>query len=136
MNTPRSKNGLFLMELMAVILFFSISAAICLQMFVYASNTADKAENLTQATLSARSVAACYQATGGDLTQAADILSGFAQDDILQIGYDDQWQTTGDSPTYILTLTQTGNRGNISVIQLGDADVIYTLTVRCMGGEG
>ncbi len=134
-NATSSKSGLFLMELMAVILFFSISAAICLQMFVYASNTAENAENLSYATLSARSVAECYQATDGDLGQMAEILSCFTQDDILQIGYDAQWQPTQENPSFILTLTQSSQSnppattGEIAVIQIGDADVIYTLTI-------
>ncbi len=138
-NTTGSKSGLFLLELMAVIFFFSISAAICLQMFVYASNTAENAENLSYATLAARSVAECYQATEGDLEQVAEVLRCFTQEDILQIGYDSQWQPTQEIPEYLLNLTQSGRQGDISVIQIGDSDPIFTLTVYAMdsgGGEG
>lgn len=130
-----SKSGLFLMELILVILLFAISAAICLQMFTYASLTAQNAENLSYATLAARSAAECVQATGGDLDQVAEYLSGTANGSGLQVGYDDQWQPVDDNPTYQLELTQQGTRAEIAVFALEDGQSIYSLTVGVVGGD-
>lgn len=132
-ETRFSKSGLFLMELMVVILLFAISGAICLQMFAYASQTAKNAQNLRNATMSAKSVAECHNATAGDLEQMATLLAGTATDTGLEIGYDDQWQSVDGQPTYILTLTEQGNTALISVASADD-QVIYTLTIGVMGG--
>lgn len=131
-----SQNGLFLMELIFAILFFSISGAICLRMFAYASQTARDAENLSYATLAARSAADCYQATGGDLPQVAQWLSGTAtEEDTICVDYDDQWQTTTDAPQYQLMLVDEGRFGAITVVEVGDLDPIYTLIVASAGGD-
>ncbi len=128
----RNKNSLFLMELMMDILFFAISAAICLQMFAYASQTAAATQSLRNATLAARSAGACYQSAAGDLNHVAQLLSGSAQGDVLQVGYDRQWQTTTDAPLYQLTLTRQGAAADIVVTD--GKQTIYTLTVHIPGG--
>ncbi len=130
-----SKSGLFLMELILVILLFAISAAICLQMFTYASLTVQKAENLSDATLVARSGAECYQATTGDLTQVSSILGGTVEGDTLTVGYDNQWNSVSDHPQYEMTLTAEGSKADIAVVEIGESDPIYTLTVRVAGGD-
>lgn len=130
-----SKSGLFLMELILVILLFAISAVICLQMFTYASLTAQKAEDLSDATLAARSGAECYQATTGDLVQVASILGGTVAGDTLTVGYDDQWQSVSENSKYEMTLTTEGLRAEIVVIERGEIDPIYTLTAGIPGGD-
>ncbi len=136
MNTGRlSKNGLFLMELIVVILLFSLCAAISLQMFAYGSATAQKAEDLSHGTMVARSGAACFQATSGDLEQMALLLSGTVSGEILSVGYDDQWQAVATNPTYTFYLTKTGNTAEIAVEKV-EGDTIYTLTVATPKGGG
>ena len=44
-----SRSGLFLIELMICILFFSITAGICIQFFVKSHNMSQDAKNLYQA---------------------------------------------------------------------------------------
>lgn len=133
-RAENSKSGLFLMELMLAILFFAISAAICLQMFAFASLTATRAENLSYATLAARSTAECYQATDGDLNQIAQLLGGTATADTLEIGYDTQWQSSQTEIQYQLTLISTENQGEITVTEIGADAPIYTLSVSSWGG--
>lgn len=128
-RTGFSKSGLFLLELMLVILFFAISAAVCLQMFAYASLTAKNAENLSYATLAARGAAQCYQATQGDLDQVADLLEADASQGMLCVDYDAQWQVSQGEACYQLTLTQRGATADIVVAAVvDDATPIYTLS--------
>ncbi len=136
--TGFSKSGLFLMELIFVILFFALSGAICLQMFAYASQTATHAEELTQATLVARSAAECFQATDGALEDVAELLSGTATDTTVAITYDQDWQRGADttSATYTLELVQQGTTADIAVYDMADGEPIYTLTVAIRQGGG
>lgn len=130
-----TRSGLFLMEMIWVILFFSFSAAICLQLFSYSSRKAEDAENLSYATLAARSAAACYQATGGDLSRVGEILSATVEGDTLQVGYDNHWQRGQGETTYELQLIQTGGVAEIVVTELGEDAPIYTLTAMVSGGD-
>lgn len=122
------------MELILVILFFAISSAICLKMFAHASLTAQNAENLSYASLSAGSVAECYKVTDGDLTELAEILDASLSGDTLQITYDEQWKNSPDGK-YVLSLHKDGNYANIEVSEAGKSDVIFALTVASIGGE-
>ena len=130
-----SKSGLFLLELMVVITLFALSAAVCLQLFSYATLTARNAENLSQATLAARSVASCYQATDGNLVEVAAILSGATTGENLVVAYDEDWQITGGAHTYELTLRTQGNLASILVYEVAGDETIYTLNVAIPGGE-
>lgn len=132
-----SKSGLFLLELMVAITLFAVSSAVCLQLFAYATLTARNADKLSQATLVARSAAACYQSTQGDVTQIATILSGATTGEHLVVGYDEDWQATQGAHTYELTLQAQGNLATILVYEVaGEADAIYTLNVAIPGGDG
>lgn len=130
-----SKSSLFLMELTLAILFFAVSGAICLQMFAYASQTAQQAEELSYATLAARSGAECYQATEGDLNLVAELLEGTAQGDSVQVGYDQNWQTAEAEWAFELTLTQAGSVAQVVVNRVGEDTPIYTLAVAIAGGD-
>lgn len=66
-----SKSALFLMELLIVILFFSLTAAICMQIFSQAKITADKASELSAAITEAQNAAELYKANGGNLVLTA-----------------------------------------------------------------
>ncbi len=121
-----SKSGLFLMELIFLVPLFAISAAICLQMFAYASLTAQKAENLSYATLAARSAAECYQATGGQLVEVADVLSGTATQTTMTVAYDDQWLPVAGDGVYGLELVQRGLFADVAVYAVGEEEPIYT----------
>lgn len=49
MNRTNSQSGMFLLEIMLAILFFSIAGALCLQMFARTKQTNTDTENLVQA---------------------------------------------------------------------------------------
>lgn len=70
----RSKTSLFLMELILMTLFFSLSAAVCMRVFAYAGQTSEYSGNLSEASLLAQSAAECYKSAGGDLDGAAETL--------------------------------------------------------------
>ena len=52
-----SKSGIFLMELILSILFFSIAAAVCVKLFVTAHRLSDQSVNLNHAVSMAESIA-------------------------------------------------------------------------------
>lgn len=126
MNTKaRSKSGLFLMELIIVIMFFSLSAAICMQIFANAKVKADYSRNVTNASFAAESVAEIYKESHGSLKAVAEKYKGaFETDSIFVVHFDKEWQVTdADKAKYTMTLTESGE-GNLSkiLIEIDGAD--------------
>ena len=84
-RSTHSKSSLFLMELILVILFFSIAGAICVQIFVKAHLLSRSASELNRAVSLAQSAAAGLEAANGSLED----LSIQFPDGILDPGTDD-----------------------------------------------
>ena len=61
-----SKSGIFLMELILSILFFSIAAAVCVKLFVTAHQLSDQSVNLNHAVAMAESIAEAFYGCNGN----------------------------------------------------------------------
>lgn len=134
-QTGRAKSGLFLLELIIAIGLFAISAAVCLQLFAYAHLTVQSASDLNQAAFEARSVAAAYQTTQGDLILVGELFSGVSTDCDVTIWYDADWNYPSTMGAYVLTLTQDGAQATI-VVSDAAGTPIYTLETRISEGNG
>lgn len=64
-----SRASLFLMELMISILFFSLSSAVCIQLFVKAYTINEATENKSNATLIAQDISEYFHHASGDKEQ-------------------------------------------------------------------
>ena len=61
-----SKSGLFLIEMIFVILFFSLIAAVYASVFVRAHKTGEESRNLTEAVMTATNLAEAFFESGTD----------------------------------------------------------------------
>lgn len=92
-SRAKSKANLFLIELVIMLMFFAVAAAICLGIFSQAQLTSQKANSLSNASLKAQSAAECYKAANGDLNEAALLLGGEVDENgSLMLCYDGKWQ--------------------------------------------
>ena len=130
------KATLFLMELVIVIFFFSICAAICVNMFGSAQQMADESENLSRAVVEARSAASCYKATDGDLEKTARLLDGVQLDDSAAVYFDEAWNKIADSETaqFVVRLKQREHPGeaDVYILHLNKAsdNIIFSIPVK------
>ena len=76
-----SKTPLFLMELIVMLLVFSISAAICLQVFAGARRISDESHRLDVAVMQAQTAAECWKASHGDLKETAERMGTVPEND-------------------------------------------------------
>lgn len=76
-----SKTPLFLMELILMLLFFSISAVICLQIFAGAKNISEESKRLDYAVIQAQTAAEYWKASHGDLQETAERMGVSAEKD-------------------------------------------------------
>ena len=74
-----SKTPLFLMELIIMLLVFSVSAAICLQVFTGARRISDESHRLDVAVMQAQTAAECWKASHGDLKETAERMGGVSE---------------------------------------------------------
>ena len=74
MNNNARKTGLFLMELIIAILFFSLAAAICIQLFVKSHMISERSIALNHSILLAQNTAEIFYATNGDPEKLASLL--------------------------------------------------------------
>ncbi|MBO4899688.1 MAG: hypothetical protein J5509_05315 [Lachnospiraceae bacterium] len=116
-----SKTSLFLMELIIVILFFSIASVVCVQLFVNAYSTNESTKRTTQGTVIVQGLAEQFLGCSGDLNAVSllyDTDETYPETDtakgIMVIGYDSDWlETSADkAPAYLANITVTDENGN------------------------
>lgn len=84
-----SKSSLFLMELILAILFFSLAAAICVQMFVKSHQLSRDSVKLNHAVVYCESMAETFYSTDGDLNAMAKILEGSLNENTITVSNDE-----------------------------------------------
>lgn len=138
MRRTKSKSSLFLLEFTFAILIFSLSAAICMQVFASAKRTSQNSDELSSALVCAQSAAEAFKATGGSLDAVASILGGaFNGRDEVAVSYDADWRRTTNPPCYTLLLTSPGDgAASARVYKAGAAEPVYELEIRVPGGDG
>lgn len=114
MKSP-SKTPLFLMEVIIMLLVFSASAAVCLQVFAEAKMMSEDSRNLDRACNEAQKAAEYWQGTQGDLSKTGALLETTVSGDHIVLFYDEQWQPTTEEPTFTLQLMAEETDANISV---------------------
>ena len=97
-HTSLSRSGLFLMEMIFAILFFSIGCAVCVQLFVRSYNMSTDSRNLNHAVTCAQSVAEAVKGTHAPPEELkAYFPDSEASGDTLQVFYNNNWLTCARS---------------------------------------
>lgn len=132
MSYERSKAPLALMEQIIMILVFALTAAVCLQAFVYSNTLSKKGENENLAAAHAQEVIEYCKMLSGDLDQVCSSLSGERTEAGLKVYYQD------DKMTVNLSVTDTSQwleKARVSV-ELEDGQEIFSLdTAWQKGGQ-
>ena len=121
-----SKSGLFLMELMIAILFFSLASAICIRLFAWAHLTSVSSSELSMATVTAQTAAECFKSADGSAEKLTQLLDG-AQPagNGVAVYYDRDWAPASESLAAY----------RLNVVLIEGNPVIARIDVEKMGGE-
>ena len=125
------------MELVLVILFFSVSAAICMQVFASARLRMKSAADLSNAVLAAQEAGECFQAAEGADKVMEELFGVPLQDGRYTVFYDEKWQKVAASEAaFVLELMwEEDDRGaEIQVTDSEKQNVIYTVCIPLVGG--
>lgn len=99
-----SRSGLFLLELIIAILFFAVTSAVCVNLFVQAHLTSAESSKLTAAAREVQSAAELVKAADGDLEKLAVQLDATASPGRLDLCFDNDWNRT-DAKSAVYTVT-------------------------------
>jgi hypothetical protein len=132
-----SKINHFFLELTLMLLILALSMAVCLQIFLYAHTTADYSRDLSNATIKAQSVAACYKSFAGDLGRTAEYLAGSGYvTDKMTLYYDKEWRPAAvDEGSYHLNINEDGQVASINVVRVEDQLELFSIKVRAADYE-
>ena len=98
MRSRRSlKSGLFLIELIIMILFFAIASAICVRLFVHAHLTAKASTDLSQAVFISQSAAETIKGTDASSEKLSELLGAVPSENGYSVFYDKNWQRMASS---------------------------------------
>lgn len=132
MSYERSKAPLALMEQIIMILVFALTAAVCLQAFVYSSNLSEQGDQKNLAAAHAQEVVETCKVLSGDLDQVQLKLSGERTERGLSVFYKE------DRMTVILEITEQSEwlaRAKVSVQDENRKEIYSVDTAWQRGGQ-
>lgn len=112
----KSKTSLFLMELIIVILFFSIASAVCVQLFIKAHEIDTATDKSSHANVIIQNLSECYYGTDADLNSINSVYTGSKHLDCsIYLTYDQDWNCTDNSSevSYIAVLSDNSATGSV-----------------------
>ncbi len=129
-----SGTALFLMEMIAVVCFFILCAAVCILVFVRANNLSRLAKDTNQASLAAESAAEVWKAEGAKgLTERLG-MSGNETEGLIY--WDSQWKadSTEEGAGFVarIAVTEEGRveKAQIEIVRLEDQTELFSLTAK------
>lgn len=138
-NRALSGSGMFLIELLIGLLIFAIASAICLRIFVAASQISTGSTELNHAVIAAQNNAECFKSVRGDLPEAADLLGGDLSDNDteLTLFYDTDWNQSAQAGSgYVAVIRQVSKQdgvidGEVTVSDMS-GNLIFSVPVSVM----
>lgn len=142
----RSKTSLFLMELIIAILFFSLSCAVCIQLFFKAHHVSRKSEDLSSAVLWCENVAELFRGCDGDMSEMTALLEDTDHfrittdaDDEFSIFFDEDWNpiTEASHVTYEIQceIYDKDDFQTAVITALDGSEELYSLTSEIFQGK-
>lgn len=133
-NYRHSKASLFLMEIMLNILFFSILATICLQLFVKAHHLSDSTTVLHRAVSTCTSIAEVYQSSSNGKESILHIYpEATEQGEMITIYFDEKFNSCSkEESSYhaLITIDSDALRtAEITFSEMENEEKIYSISV-------
>ena len=123
----KSKSRLFFIEILIIIVFFSICAGVCMNLFAKAKLTSVESSDLTKGVMVAQAAAEAVKAEG-DSPELERLLGGCRDGNIIRIYYDGQWQKLPrkEAAVYELAVRLTEEQGVLAAeirVLKGDQEI-------------
>lgn len=93
-----------MIEMVVIILFFSIAAAVCTNMFAQAKAVSAQSTELTMALMEAQEAAETFKNAGGDPMAVGEKLGAREDGEHLVAYFDEGWEQTDGQPVYSMKM--------------------------------
>ena len=135
-----SRSALALMELILVILFFSLASVVCIRLFVHSHLLSSRTVSENHAVIHAQNLAECFLATDGDMAQIKALFEKHVSDapeNTVILLFDSDWkECSEDDACYFARLVTHPEADGLLSAEISinaypsdSEDSIYTLTV-------
>lgn len=135
-----SKSALVLMELIVVILFFSLASTVCIQLFSKSHLLSKQTVNENHAVIHAQNLAECFLATEGNIAEMKSLLAASladTADDTIILLFNEDWQECREeNAVYCASLVASPEEQGLITADIAvtpynsdSTESIYTLTV-------
>lgn len=134
----KNKTSLVLIEILVMVLVFSLAAAMCLRAFGLSDKTSRENERLSRAMFLVQNAAEAVKGAKGDLTLISEKLSAAEKDGAWCVNYDENWEVvrSGEGPwTYRIEIrlrdsdTLGLGKAQVCAVASGEAEPIFTVSV-------
>ena len=94
MRSNSTKSGLFLMELIVIILFFSLTSAITIQLFVKSNVISHNSINMSQSHMITQNIAEVFRATNGSFPTTVEqfMMAEMESDSTFTLNFSKDWK--------------------------------------------
>ena len=122
MKIKRGGAGLLLTELLIAVMFFSLTSAICLRLFVSAYESSETSAELSRAIIEAQNVAETFKSVDGDLARVAEILGTghiSPNTDELWLPFNSDWERVDTAEwdyTVLLSITDSSDNTSFATV--------------------
>lgn len=118
----------FLVEIIIVILFFSLSAAVTLQVFVTTHKKGEQSTNLNMAVVLTQQMTEQYRANGEDCSwcSSPEIREGAT---VYTVEYDEDWNPVSENGSFKLYF-------KVSVVSSDSAGTVYETVAEAVSAQG
>ena len=137
--TTHSKSGLFLMEMIFVLLFLGLTCGVCVRLFAASYTAREKASQESHIQELITNASEILEGTDGSVNSFLALMpDGVADQDSICYYFDKQWKNTSEENavfkmTIISAVSDVGKEITIRFFKIsGDSDstILYTQTVR------
>ena len=123
----KSKSRLFFIEILIIIVFFSICAGVCMNLFANAKLISVESSDLTKGVMVAQAAAEAVKAEG-DSPELERLLGGCRDGNMIRVYYDGQWQKLPrkEAAVYELAVRLTEEQGVLAAeirVLKGDQEI-------------
>lgn len=126
-----SKSTLFLMEIVIVILIFSLCAAVCLSLFAASDRMSEESDALNHAVVISKNAAGCFKSAEGDYALLFALMEVPARIDSIdgkqcaKVYYDNNWEpaTHAKENGYYLSVSEITHETSMMEVALLEAEI-------------
>lgn len=134
MRKNHSRTGLFMTELILVLFFFSVAAAVCLQVFGKAALISERSEKLKLALNSTENLAQLLKDADGDMAVLTEYDPWLENGETLALYHNQEGEPCSREEAYYSMEVELGNAEGLHTANLVSRDMsgeeIYSLTVK------